>query len=128
MRQILLAIVFLAVLLFIVAPVTFSQVICTPIGNITNCGGPNGMSTTQVPLSRNGGVIITDRETIPYTILPSQPSRGFDPAPLPSSPSYGNSYGRSSYGSDTLILPGASGGSYGSYGSGGMYGGLGYGE
>ena len=85
MRQILLAIVFLAVLLFIVAPVTFSQVVCVP-GAFTTCLGPNGSSTTQVPFSRNQGVIITDQDTMPYTILtPTQPARsGFDPAPLPS--------------------------------------------
>ena len=85
MRQILLAIVFFAVLLFIVAPVTFSQVVCVP-GAFTTCLGPNGQSTTQVPFSRNQGVIITDQDTMPYTILtPTQPARsGFDPAPLPS--------------------------------------------
>lgn len=83
MRQILLAIVFLAVLLFIVAPVTFSQTVCIP-GAFTTCLGPNGQSTTQVPFSRNQGVIITDQDTMPYTILtPTQPARsGFDPAPL----------------------------------------------
>lgn len=85
MRQIILAIVFLAVLLLIVAPVTFSQTVCIP-GAFTSCLGPNGQSTTQVPFSRNQGVIITDQETMPYTILtPTQPARsGFDPAPLPS--------------------------------------------
>lgn len=85
MRQILLAIVFLAVLLFIVAPVTFSQTVCVP-GAFTTCLGPNGQSTTQVPFSRNRGVIITDQDTMPYTILtPTQPARsGFDPTPLPS--------------------------------------------
>ncbi len=84
MRQIILAIVFLAVLLFIVAPVTFSQTVCVP-GAFTTCLGPNGQSTTQVPFSRNQGVIITDQDTTPYTILtPTQPARGFDPSPLPS--------------------------------------------
>jgi hypothetical protein len=61
--------------LFLVAPVTFSQIVCTQIGQFTDCSGPGNSSSTQVPLGPNQGVIITDQDTMPYTILTPQAPR-----------------------------------------------------
>ena len=83
-----------------------AQVVCTNLGAFTDCSGP-GIDQTQVRTGPQTGVIITDRDTMPYTFL--NPSRStFDPTPLPSltpnastqpAPSqaypYGNSYGSS---------------------------------
>lgn len=78
---------------FIVTPITFAQVNCVQLGQFTSCDGPSG-GQTQVQLDRQRGVIITDTDTMPYTILtPNTPntfdgssfgSPTFDPTPLPS--------------------------------------------
>ena len=49
MRRIIPVALFLLVLGFIVAPVTFSQTTCVQVGQIFDCSGPNHYSATQVP-------------------------------------------------------------------------------
>lgn len=77
--------IMLAAVLVLCASPTFAGT-CVVLGSIVECGGPGMESSTVVPLGPNTGVIITDRETNPYTIIPapmSQP-KAFNPAPLPS--------------------------------------------
>ena len=45
-----------------------AQTFCSNLGSTVIC---DGGSTTITPLGRNGGVIQTDRDVIPYTILPA---------------------------------------------------------
>ena len=83
-----------------------SQIACFDYGNTLSCDGPRG-NTSITEFSRGQGVIQTDRETIPYSIIGrdeerrssynSQPLRELEP--LPSSSSYGGSgaYGNSTF-------------------------------
>jgi hypothetical protein len=48
-----------------------AQTYCSNLGSVTIC---DGGSTTITPLGRNGGVITTDRDVIPYSIMPAPPS------------------------------------------------------
>lgn len=67
----------LAFLSTLIALPAAGQVVCTQMGAITDCSGPNNRSQTQVQLGPNQGVIIGDRTTTPYTILtPPAPSVG----------------------------------------------------
>lgn len=95
---------------------TMAQVTCFNFGVITDCASANGQSYTQVPTGPSGGVIITDRDTQPYTIItPAQPNaRAFDPTPLPQGyePSY-HSTPSTVYGTGPVIVPGMEPYSYG---------------
>lgn len=87
------------------------QTVCAQLGNgITDCGGSNGRSSTQVNLGNNQGVIITDHSTEPYTILKPQiidPYEALTPLPtLEPLPTLGG-YDASSYA--PIIMPGADG-------------------
>lgn len=71
-------------LMSLMALPAFGQVTCTRLGAYTDCSGPNNQSGTQVQLGPNQGVIITDRDTVPYTVLSPAPTI-IDPVdPLPS--------------------------------------------
>lgn len=74
-----------------------AQTICAQLGAYVDCSGANNRSSTQVQLGPNQGVIITDRETVPYTILspaptiidPADPLPSLTPLPMPGTPAAG---------------------------------------
>lgn len=76
-------------LLLVLPLFAMAQTTCFSLGAIMDCSGPSGQSYTQVPTGPTGGVIITDRDTPPYTIItPTQPNaKAFDPTPLTQSSS-----------------------------------------
>ena len=74
----------LFVTLLVVPLFAHSQIVCTQLGAFTDCAGP-GIDQTQVRTGSNTGIIITDRDTMPYTVL--TPSRStFDPPPVVDEP------------------------------------------
>jgi hypothetical protein len=48
-----------------------AQTFCSNLGSTVIC---DGGATTITPLGRNGGIITTDRDVIPYAIMPAPPS------------------------------------------------------
>lgn len=84
----------IAVAVILWAVPSAGQVVCTQMGAFTDCSGSGGLSSTQVDLGNHQGVIITDRATMPYTILtppvsmrPIEPLPTLDPLPTLQAPS-----------------------------------------
>lgn len=100
-------VVLLLILGLSVPVIAEAQIACSNLGGgTTYCDGPRG-STSITELSRGQGVIQTDRETIPYTIIGGDRRRStYDSTPLTELeplPSYGESYSSPSYRSGSSL-------------------------
>jgi hypothetical protein len=62
--------------LLLVPTISESQTVCFQYaGGVLSCDRGDGRSSTQVPLSRNQGVIESERGIEPYTLFPAPSTR-----------------------------------------------------
>jgi hypothetical protein len=76
--------------LLLLPTLSYSQTVCFRYqGGMVSCDGPHGQHSTQVPFTKDSGIISTEKSLEPYTIFPpadSSRSRPLDRAIRPLDP------------------------------------------